>query len=80
MRRLWPGLPLILVLESLALFGVAAPTAVPRAVPPWSSRAGTDPIVPASRRGSTLAGILQHNQAISAPGPILGPDCWVSSR
>ena len=28
MHRLWPGLPLILVLESLALFGVAAPTAV----------------------------------------------------
>src|SRR5258705_3947636 len=26
MRRLWPGLPLILVLESLALFGVAAPS------------------------------------------------------
>lgn len=28
MRRLWPGLPLILVLESLTLFGVAARTAV----------------------------------------------------
>src|SRR4029453_8880451 len=26
MRRLWPGLPLILVLVSLALFGVAAPS------------------------------------------------------
>src|SRR5712691_7808068 len=52
--------------------------AAPPASSPPPNRADADPIVPASGRGPMLARVLEHEQPIAHPRPILRPDLHVA--
>src|SRR5260370_20312187 len=56
----------------------ASDATLPPALPPSPNRPSAEPIVAASRRWPVLPRILQHQQAIPHPRPILQPNLHVA--